>query len=181
MYIDGSNGTVCIVNYANASNARTDPYGNLDDVYLHSSLEYLQFRETITSNSVSFSAVSRAYYTWADSGGKGGGCFITTACTEFMGLDDYCHELVTLRRFRDKHMFTSFDRVKQVMWYYENAPKIVTKLKARDDAEDVFTTMYHDYILPSVEAVDAGEMDKAAAIYETGVRYAAEKAGVSLG
>ena len=179
--INGTTGVAAIVAYSGAATTLADPFNNRDSVYFHSNYQYLQFRAEYTPADLTFSAVNRAYYTWADSGGKSGGCFITTACTEVLGMDDYCHELVTLRRFRNKHMFTRFDLALRVMWYYENAPKICNILKARDDANEVFTTMYNDYILPSVEAVDAGDMDKAAEIYEQGVRFAAEKAGVNLG
>lgn len=179
LYIDGANGVACIVGYGNATNARTDPLNNLDDVYLHSDLQYLQFQETITGT-VYFSDVPRSYYTWSD-GGKGGLCFLTTACVEYMGLDDYCDELLTLRRFRDKHMMTNVDGAMKVMWYYDNAPTIVRNLKARNDAKEVFCEMFRDYIKPSVDAIDAGDMKLAEEIYERGVRFSAEKAGVPIG
>lgn len=66
-YVDGTNGVVCIVNYANAVNARVDPLNNLPDVYFHSSLPYLTYRETIVAN-VSFNALARVYYSWSSKG-----------------------------------------------------------------------------------------------------------------
>lgn len=180
MFIDGKTGVACIVGYNNATNARLDPANNIDDVYLHSGLAYLQFRAAYGPGNVSFGGVARAYYTW-DDGGKGGGCFITTACTEFMGLDDYCHELRALRKFRNDHMFTRFELALRVMWYYENAPRICGILRAKPDAKEIFERMYREYIVPSVQAYEAGDMDKAAEIYEQGVLYAAKKAEVQVG
>lgn len=42
------------------------------------------------------------YYSERSSGT--GGCFLTTACCEFMNLPDDCEELQTMRKFRDDYL-----------------------------------------------------------------------------
>jgi hypothetical protein len=68
-------GIVGIVNYANKDNAFNNPINNLQDVYFHTSLPYLQLKQTVFLPSVTFSAVSQAFYVPPSSGGGcGGGC-----------------------------------------------------------------------------------------------------------
>lgn len=71
-----SSGIVGIVNYDNRDNAFSNPLNNLQDVYFHTSLPYLQLKQTVFLSSVTFSAVSQEYYTPPPSGGGGcgGGC-----------------------------------------------------------------------------------------------------------
>lgn len=68
--IDGNSGVVAIVNYNNKDAAVSNPLGNLVDVYFHSSLPYLQLKQTIAAT-VTFSGLGQTYY---DPGGGGGGC-----------------------------------------------------------------------------------------------------------
>jgi hypothetical protein len=71
-----SSGVVGIVNYANRNNAFSDPLNNLQDVYFHTNLPYLQLKQTLFLPSIVFSAAPQAFYTPPPSGGGGcgGGC-----------------------------------------------------------------------------------------------------------
>lgn len=69
------NGVVGIVGYANRDSAFSDPINNLPDVYFHTSLPYLQLKQTLFLPSITFSAADQAFYTPpASGGGCGGGC-----------------------------------------------------------------------------------------------------------
>jgi hypothetical protein len=70
------NGIVGIVNYDNRDTAFSDPLNNLQDVYFHTSLPYLQLKQTVFLPSVTFSYVPQAFYEPPPSGGGGcgGGC-----------------------------------------------------------------------------------------------------------
>lgn len=62
MYLDGTTGVACIVNYDNAEDARLDPLANIDDVFFHSEIPYVRIKEEFTA-STTFSAVSLSYGT----------------------------------------------------------------------------------------------------------------------
>lgn len=46
-----------------------DPYGNLEDIYFHTGLDYVQGTGKLTKASISFPAVVREVVTWDDSSG----------------------------------------------------------------------------------------------------------------
>lgn len=72
--IDGNSGVVGIVAYGNASAAFSNPFGNINDVYFHTSLPYLQLKGSV-EGTVTFGQVDQAYYTYdSGGGGCGGGC-----------------------------------------------------------------------------------------------------------
>ena len=180
-YTDGTNGTVSIVNYSNATAARLNPLGNLDDVYFHSSLPYLQLKGEIGPTNVTLSYKAREFYTWDDGGGCGGGCFITQACVDTMGLEDDGRVLTTLRYFRDKYMLADVERCMKVADYYLMAPAIVEAIGKREDKRQIYEQMYRDYVLPAVEAIDNMDYERAMEIYTEGVRFSADAAGVQIG
>lgn len=109
------------------------------------------------------------------SGGTSGGvCFLTTAAVEHKGLEDDCYELQTLRMFRDNYMLTS-DKKSDVLWYYENAPKIVESLSKKENVKEIYDEMWENYILPSVKFIELNDFEKAYEIYRQGVFFAQSK------
>lgn len=60
---------------------------------------------------------------------KKGGCFLTTACVEYAGLPDDCHELRTLRWFRDVYLSTPSVGPSMIAAYYQTAPRIVLAIE----------------------------------------------------
>lgn len=54
-----------------------------------------------------------------------GWCFLTTAACEHFGLPDDCHELQTLRSFRDDFLRASVEGTELVEEYYRIAPSLV--------------------------------------------------------
>lgn len=105
-------------------------------------------------------------------GKSSGGCFLTTACVEHKGLPDDCHELTSMRRFRDEWLVDQPGGREEVAEYYAIAPCIVAHINARPDADEVWEKLYQEYILPCVEKVDVGEFEGAHGVYQAMVKTA---------
>jgi hypothetical protein len=84
-----------------------------------------------------------------------GGCFITTACCEVIGLRDDCFELRALRHFRDAAMAATPDGRADVRRYYAAAPRIVAEILRRGE-ERLLLSEYVRAILPSALAARLG-------------------------
>lgn len=69
---------------------------------------------------------------------SGGLCFLTTAACNFKGLPDDCHQLETLRAFRDSHLLNTEQGKSLVNEYYAVAPKIVRQLHKKSDYEYIW-------------------------------------------
>jgi hypothetical protein len=183
LYIDANTGTMLI---ASESLPITNdvlvgaPVNYAENLYFHSGLDYAQIRGLITpAFAVNFAAVERELVTWSDgSKGCGGGCFITEACAESLGLADDCYELTTLRNFRDTYMSTNAESL--IDEYYDTAPKVVAFIKRQGKSKSklIFTELYENYVLPSVKAIETGDFKKALELYKTGCYKAQELAGL---
>lgn len=77
-----------------------------------------------------------------------GGCFFTTATCDYLGLSDDCFELTALRRFRDGWLSRSPAGRRMTAHYYRNAPRILERLAAIEDAEAFWSGIYLRYLLP---------------------------------
>lgn|GEM_PF-5956203 len=96
-----------------------------------------------------------------------GGCFLTTACikkqmTEF---DDKCHELETLRWFRDHHV-----KQADIEHYYSVAPKIVDVLDHHPESDQIYKTIYDSVISVCVKAIENKEYEFAYSTYMNAVK-----------
>lgn len=72
---------------------------------------------------------------------KSGGCFLTSACVEYMGKSDDCEELTVLRGFRDGYMKSLYGGEDLIKEYYEVAPTIVEKINESREKDK-----YYKYI-----------------------------------
>lgn len=95
----------------------------------------------------------------------GGGCFLTSACTEFMGKPDDCEELTKLRAFRDNFMKSSESGRKLVEEYYRIAPEIVKKINASENKNIYYDDIYQT-ILKCLPAIDSGNNGEALILYK---------------
>lgn len=75
-----------------------------------------------------------------------GGCFLTTCCCEYKGLEDNCDELETLRKFRDEVLMTSRSGKALVEQYYSIAPCIVNELQQHAERETIQAELYSDIL-----------------------------------
>lgn len=74
-----------------------------------------------------------------------GGCFLTSACVDYLGKPDDCEELTTLRKFRDEYVKNLPDGEAIVKEYYAVAPAIVQKINVLENKND-----YYDYIYQTI-------------------------------
>lgn len=106
-----------------------------------------------------------------------GGCFLTTAASQYQGLPDDCDELQTLRKLRDTYMQTSEKMKAAVANYYEVAPSYVEAISKLPDVKEIYQEMWDSHILPTVKAVKEGDDEKAYQTYLGCIAYAKEKSG----
>lgn len=103
--------------------------------------------------------------TASNSGNKREGCFLTSACTEFLGKPDDCEELTKLRAFRDNYMKSSEYGKNLVEEYYRVAPEIVDKINASEDKNKYYSELYQTIILCIAE-IDQCKNDEALKLYK---------------
>lgn len=92
--------------------------------------------------------------------GSSGGCFLTTACCDYMGLPDDCHELQTLRKLRDEYISKQSYGEELIRTYYSEAPKIVSAINASKDKDQILRETY-ETICKIVSLVEEGKTDEA--------------------
>ena len=112
-------------------------------------------KASIASSQASAQAASNA----------GGGCYITSAVCETLGLPDDCHTLRTLRAFRDNYLKPTNVGRAFVAEYYATAPALVAKIKARTDVKDYTAALYARFILPALLAIEGSQPARAFKIY----------------
>ena len=103
------------------------------------------------------------------------GCFITTATCQSRHLPDNCHELETLRKFRDTFMKKNQEMKAEVEEYYQIAPVICKNISRQKNSTEVYDSIWNDYLKSAVAAVDNGENQKAHDIYKKMVLDLKEK------
>lgn len=96
---------------------------------------------------------------------QSGGCYITTAVTEYFDEPDNGPTLTKLRNFRDTYMQETPERQYQVRMYYELAPGLVEKLNQRPDKDDIYNALNELYIKPAIMAIDKNDLELAHRFY----------------
>lgn len=87
-------------------------------------------------------------YSSGSSGCNSSFCFISTVICEYFGKSDDCAELNTLREFRDNWLRNQPEGPQLIAEYYNNAPLIVSKLKASADYEAYCQYLWDNYLQP---------------------------------
>ena len=87
-------------------------------------------------------------YSSDSSGSNGSFCFISTVICEYFGKADDCAELNTLRDYRDNWLRNQPEGQQLIAEYYNNAPLIVSKLKASADYETYCQYLWDNYLQP---------------------------------
>jgi len=92
-------------------------------------------------------------------------CFLTTVCTQHKGLSDDCHELSTLRAFRDGFVAEGKDGQELIEAYYGMGPEIVAGILENPNRLEVLNTMYDDLVLPTVKLIESNKNAEARQFY----------------
>ncbi|WP_373761134.1 CFI-box-CTERM domain-containing protein [Streptococcus ferus] len=90
-----------------------------------------------------------------------GGCYLTTATVDFMGLQDNCEELTVLRAFRDGYMKSLPKGEDEIRNYYKMAPKIVDAINSRIDRSEILSNLYYELIVPCVSMIKSNKLEEA--------------------
>lgn len=92
------------------------------------------------------------------------GCYITTACCRYKGLPDDCHELQTLREFRDGYLKNKEYGAELIQCYYTDAPKIVEKLNQHVERDLIYKKLYEE-IVSINHLIETGKAEEAIISY----------------
>lgn len=96
----------------------------------------------------------------------GGGCFITTACVDVMGMKDDCWVLETARGFRDTYMVAEPDRAFELAKYYETAPTLLEKINEKEDKNKILKSVFWKFIIPFCSLVKEDKLEEARVKYK---------------
>ena len=95
----------------------------------------------------------------------GGGCYITSAVCDTLGLPDDCHTLTVLSAFRDGFLSRSAVGRAFIAEYYATAPALVSRIFKRADKVEYLRSLYSRFILPALLSIEWGQSDNAFRIY----------------
>ena len=103
------------------------------------------------------------------------GCFLTTACCEYMGLPDDCRELTVMRNVRDTYLKNTDIGKAMIDLYYEKAPDIVAKLDKKINKSEIYKNIY-DKICRITDLAEKQRLPEAVGEYVALVMYAEKEA-----
>ena len=96
-----------------------------------------------------------------------GGCFLTSACAEAKGLPDDCEELTILRHYRDTYLSMQIGGKDEIQEYYKIAPQIVESINAKENAKEIWNSVYEEMVLPCVRMIKSGNKEDAFRLYKS--------------
>ncbi len=115
-----------------------------------------------------------AEFTYIEQGFHKKYCYITTAVCEELGRPDDCYELNLLRNYRDTYLASLSDGDVLIRKYYDVAPSIVKHINQSGRAEEIYHSIWKDYIQPCIRMIENGEAEACRRLYEDMV-YMLEK------
>ncbi len=98
------------------------------------------------------------------------GCYLTSACVDYLGKEDDCEELTTLRNFRDTYMKSTEEGRKLVEEYYAVAPEIVKRIDS-SDKKDSYYRYISEIINKCVSLINQKEYEKTMQEYKSMVLH----------
>ena len=96
-------------------------------------------------------------------------CYLTTACSRHLQLGDNCHELRSLRAYRDSYLMQSPEGRSLVLEYYRTAPFLVQAIEADQQKDKVYAYIY-SVIECCVELIEKKTLEAARLSYERMVK-----------
>ncbi len=97
--------------------------------------------------------------TYQSGSGNSNGCFLTSACVEYLGKADDCEELTALRKFRDNYMKSTEEGKKLVEEYYAVAPQIVERINS-SNKKDTYYQYVNEVINKCLNLLDRNEYER---------------------
>lgn len=95
-----------------------------------------------------------------------GGCFITTACVDVMGMKDDCWVLETARNFRDTYMVAEPERAFELAEYYQTAPSLLEKINLNENRNKILKSVFWRFIIPFCSLVKQNKLEDARGMYK---------------
>ncbi|WP_455714128.1 CFI-box-CTERM domain-containing protein [Anaerosporobacter sp.] len=92
-------------------------------------------------------------------------CFITTAVCESLGKPDDCNELQLFRTFRDSYLLNTEEGTSLVEEYYEIAPSIVNAIKVLEEQDEIYMSLWQEYLEPCFNYIKMGQENECKKIY----------------
>lgn len=99
-----------------------------------------------------------------ESSSSGSWCYLSTACTKAMQLDDDCYQLQVLRKFRDEYVLKKQEGDKLIKEYYETAPQIISAINSTGEGTEIFNGLFTN-IEYAVKLIENGQYEEAYSFY----------------
>lgn len=93
------------------------------------------------------------------------GCYITTATCKSLNKADDCYELTKFREFRDNWLLKQDDGYELIKKYYEDAPKIVSKIESLENNREIYDKINENYLKPCLSMIENKEFKKCKELY----------------
>lgn len=96
--------------------------------------------------------------------GSSDGCFMTSACVGYKGLDDNCAELEAMRSFRDNYLNKTEEGRNLAREYYKLAPQVVRYID-RSPLKDYYYNDIYLTVCKCKELIEEGKNNEAIDVY----------------
>lgn len=96
------------------------------------------------------------YRNKSDLTSSSGGCYLTSACANAKKLPDDCHELQTLRKFRDDYIKSLPTGIDDIKHYYLVAPLIVDRISLCSEPQKLWENIYDELVIPCITLIEKG-------------------------
>ncbi len=93
-------------------------------------------------------------------------CYVTTAVCRTFGKPDDCYELNLFRHFRDTYMADYPGGDEMIQMYYDVAPSIVKHISQRPDSDQIFASIWTDWLDPCRRKIESGDMEGCLELYK---------------
>ena len=100
-----------------------------------------------------------------NSGFKRRFCYITTAVCNGLGKPDDCYELNLLREYRDNYLSRQPEGEELIRQYYDVAPTIVKHINKQKNSEEIYWTIWKDYLHPCIVCIENDENEVCKRLY----------------
>jgi hypothetical protein len=111
------------------------------------------------------SNVSQATVDSIQDGFKRKFCYITTAVCRTFGKPDDCYELSLLRDYRDGYLASQENGEELIRMYYDQAPSIVKHIDRRDNASEIYRSIWDTYLSECIGMIENGELENCRDLY----------------